>query len=369
MFILGDETHDRGKIPWVTFTLIALNILFFTAQIRFGERLTNGYALTAKEITEFKDLVKKEPIKVPGHRMLAIDDDGDPILVPGPQRIHYIHHYPGPFPIVLTVFTYMFLHADFLHLLFNMWFLFVFGRNVECSLGAGRFFGFYIVCGALAGLSHVFTDMASVVPMVGASGAIAGVMGAYLAIFPNNTINVWIGGLLGAAMSDRGGTVFGGVCRLPAVAVIGFWFFGQYMAGVATMNEEMLGGTAYWCHIGGFLAGFCSIKGIVLYLRHEISKLEAERGEVEAPLVDALKAPAVPTLAQIDAILDPVEAFRKARAGVFRDTEANDPFHRPEPAFSAGLSDRRAEADDLEHGITASPKFKTDMQHAIVVKK
>ena len=372
MFILGDETHDRGKIPWVTFTLISLNILMFAAQFRFGERLTNGYALTPKEITEFKDLVKNEPVKVPGHRvMVDVDDDGDVVFAQGPNRVLYIRHYPGPFPIVLTVFTYMFLHAGFLHLLFNMWFLFVFGRNVECSLGAGRFFGFYIACGVLAGLSHVFTDMKSVVPMVGASGAIAGIMGAYLAIFPNNTIHVWIGGLLGGALSQRGGSVFGGVVKLPAVGVIGFWFVGQYLAGIATMNVEMVGGTAYWCHIGGFLVGFCSIKGIVLYLHYEISKLEAEREEVEPLPIDALKAPEVPTIAQIDAILDPVLAYKKARANVFRDTEANDPFLRPEPASFGNSADRAVEAADIDHGITASPKPRhmPDLAQAITTRK
>src|SRR5262249_3845817 len=137
MLILGDESHDRGKLPWVTLTLIGLNLLVGAAQIRFGERLTNGWALVPKEICEFRDLKGRHSLKFEVPHVVGFDHEGDVVVAKRPHTV-YIHHYRGPFPIVLTVFSYMFLHGDFFHFLFNMWFLWVFARNVECAMDHGR---------------------------------------------------------------------------------------------------------------------------------------------------------------------------------------------------------------------------------------
>ena len=324
MFILGDESHERGRVPWVTFMLLGFNFLFFCAQVRFGDRLTVGFAVVPKEITELHDLRGKHEIKVPQSRHVGIDEQGEPIIVSAGFRTHVIQHYPGPAPIFLTLLTYMFLHGDIFHLVFNMWFLWIFGRNVECALGNGRFLGFYVGCGIFAGLSQVACEPRSIVPMVGASGAIAAVMGAYLAIFPFNKIRVLVGNL---AMVAAGA----GVIELPAFVVIGAWFLLQYIAAAAAMNGELVGGTAIWCHLGGFLAGFLTIKLTVLYLNYRIREFEAEQ-EPKEELPDGALAPS-PEISpeELDAIEDPVEAFRKARMGVFRDTPENDPF-QPERA-------------------------------------
>jgi membrane associated rhomboid family serine protease len=347
MFILGDESHDRGRIPWVTFLLIGLNFLVFCAQVRFGDRLTNGFAVVPKEITEFRDLNGKQPIKIKFQQQVGWDEDGDPVIVHGGTKTHYIQHYPGPTPIFLTLLTYMFLHGDIFHLLFNMWFLWIFGRNVECSLGDARFIGFYVGCGIFAGLVQALTEPGSIVPVVGASGAIAGVMGAYLAIFPFNKIKLVFGNFVMIVAGC-------GVIEVPAFAVIGSWFILQFLAGMATMNVDLVGGTAIWCHIGGFIAGFCSIKAIVLYLNYRIRQIEGERGPEEVLPDDALKPSDVPTPAEIDAIMDPVEAFRRAREGVFRDVPENDPFQRPVPPVKANSSD----------AIAAGPPASRPLTHA-----
>lgn len=323
MFILGDDTHDRGKIPWVTFTLICVNIMTFSAQCRFGDRMTNGFALVPKEITEFRDITKKQPLKVHGAGDFHIDEDGD-VHFHGRTKTIYISHYPGPVPIVLTLFTYQYLHGDIFHLLFNMWFLYIFGRNVECSLHHGKFFAFYTFAGVMAGVAQWGAESSSIIPVVGASGAIAGVMGAYLAIFPWNNMKIVWGGI---------GLMFG-VVQVPAFVVIGIWFFGQFAIGAMTMHDDLGGGTAYWCHIGGFLTGFLTIKGLILYVQYELAKLKEEEGRElsdEPPRPgDPLPTPEVPTNAELDAILDPVEAFKRARAGVFRNAPENDPFDRPD---------------------------------------
>jgi len=228
MFILGDETHDRGRLPWVTFRLIALNFLVACAQFRFGDRLTNGYALVPKEISEFKDITTKQPLKVGGNNFF-IDEDGD-FHAFGQNRVIYIAHYPGPFPIVLTFFTYMFLHGDIFHLLFNLWFLFIFGRNVECALDHGKYLGFYLFCGVMAGLAQMGADTSSIIPIIGASGAIAGVMCAYMAIFPWNNIKILLGGI---------GLMFG-IIEVPAFIVVGGLSL-EMLKPAMSLSKEMSG--------------------------------------------------------------------------------------------------------------------------------
>lgn len=147
-----------------------------------------------------------------------------------------------------TVFTSMFLHADVLHLLFNMWGLWIFGDNIEDYLGHFRYFLLYLASGLGAALLHVFTDPLSTVPTVGASGAIAGVTGAYILLYPTARVTVWFPPLF--------------LFDLPAWLVLGYWFVGQFLQGAATVigGAQQGGGIAFWAHVGGFVTGFVLIK-------------------------------------------------------------------------------------------------------------
>jgi len=145
----------------------------------------------------------------------------------------------------IDLLTTMFRHAGWMHVLGNMWFLWVFGDNIEDALGHGKFLLFYVLCGVAAGLTHVLLNAGSRLPTVGASGAIAGVMGAYLVKFPRNKITTLI--------------FFGFVffVDVPAIVMLGYWFLIQVFSGVGTVGYTNVsqGGTAWFAHIGGFITG------------------------------------------------------------------------------------------------------------------
>ena len=147
-------------------------------------------------------------------------------------------------PSVITVFTSMFMHGGLMHIIFNMWFLWIFGDNIESVLGHKRFVLFYLLCGVGAALVQIQINTGSQIPMVGASGAIAGVLGAYLIRFPRATVHVLV--IL---------IIFITFIRVPAMVVIGFWFFSNLTAGLGTLGIEETGGTAWFAHLGGFVSG------------------------------------------------------------------------------------------------------------------
>lgn len=147
----------------------------------------------------------------------------------------------------LTLLTSMFLHGGWLHFLGNMLYLWIFGDNVEDRLGHGRFLVFYLVCGIAAALAQVATNPASRVPMVGASGAIAGVMGAYFVLFPHSRILTLVPMFL-----------YWELVEVPAVLFLGFWFVLQFLSGVGSLGAttvEDVGGIAFWAHVAGFAVG------------------------------------------------------------------------------------------------------------------
>jgi membrane associated rhomboid family serine protease len=183
---------------------------------------------------------------------------------------------PGPFPIVLTLLTSMFLHGGLWHLAGNMWFLAVFGRNVECAMDHGRFLLFYLFCGVVGGLVYTVSDASSVIPALGASGAISGVLGAYVAIHPLNPISIWIGFFFG---------IYVGVIQVPAILVVGFWFFFQYVGAFHSLEYAgtKVGGTAYWDHMGGFLAGIAIVWATVTYLKWKMANAPPDEEEALAP--------------------------------------------------------------------------------------
>ncbi|MFV1986264.1 MAG: rhomboid family intramembrane serine protease [Gemmatimonadota bacterium] len=146
-----------------------------------------------------------------------------------------------------TVATSMFMHGGWFHLIGNMWFLWVFGNNIEDSMGHGRFALFYVLTGAIAAAAHVVSDPSSAIPVVGASGAISGIMGAYLVLYPRVRVQTLI--IL---------IVFIRVIRVPAWVMLGYWFFLQVLSGAATLGAG--GGVAFWAHVGGFVAGLVLIK-------------------------------------------------------------------------------------------------------------
>jgi membrane associated rhomboid family serine protease len=218
---LGDDNEGRTTTPYVTYVLIALNIaVFFLLQMP-NDAFTYAYSVVPREITTGRDLT--QPIQV-----------GGGIL---PQA-------PGPQPIYLTTLTAMFMHGGLMHLFGNMLYLWIFGDNVEDAMGHAKFLAFYLLCGLAATLAHVFSSPNSIVPSLGASGAIAGVLGGYLFMFPGKQVRVLIG--------------YMGIIPLPAVIVIGFWGVLQFMGGfgsIARTEQTGGGGVAYWAHVGGFAAG------------------------------------------------------------------------------------------------------------------
>ncbi len=154
--------------------------------------------------------------------------------------------YPGNSGIPWwTIFTAMFMHAGFVHLAGNMLYLWIFGNNIEDIMGPVRYLCFYLLCGVIATLTHIFMNPASTLPSLGASGAIAGVLGAYLVKFPRAQVD-----------SCLFLFVFVTVVRLPAMVVLAFWFILQFFQGVAALTKtQQSAGVAFWAHIGGFVAG------------------------------------------------------------------------------------------------------------------
>ena len=163
-----------------------------------------------------------------------------------------------------TVLTSMFTHGGWFHIIGNMWFLWVFGNNIEDSMGHARFVVFYLLCGAAAAAAQIVSDPASAIPMVGASGAISGVMGAYILLYPRVRVHtiVWLG-------------FFVTTIALPAYVMLGYWFVLQLLLGAAGALSRAQGGVAVWAHVGGFVAGMALIK---LFVNSEY--LERRRSRV-----------------------------------------------------------------------------------------
>ena len=149
----------------------------------------------------------------------------------------------------MTIVTSMFMHGGWMHLLGNMWFLWVFGNNIEDSMGHVRYILFYLLCGIAASIAHIATDPGSAIPTVGASGAISGVMGAYLVLYPRVRV-----------MTLFFLVIYVRVIPLPAWVLLAQWFVMQLLSGAGTLGGAEGGGVAFWAHIGGFVAGVALIK-------------------------------------------------------------------------------------------------------------
>ncbi len=221
MFPLKDHNPTRIR-PYVTFLFVAMNVIVFVYELMLGDRLENfvaAWGAIPYEITQGDDLV-------------------------GPAGMEF-HHQPGPSFLPLTLLSSMFMHGSVMHILGNMLYLWIFGNNVEDLLGHVKYFIFYLVCGVIAGLTHVFFNPSSTVPTVGASGAVAGVLGAYLVTFPQARITTLI--FFG---------IFIRMMEVPASFLLLVWFIMQSLQGFLSLGvSEMSGGVAWFAHIGGFVAG------------------------------------------------------------------------------------------------------------------
>ena len=228
MFPYRDE-NETQRLAIVTGVIIALNILAWIAVQGAGAKLP-----LATSICELGLIPGELTLSLPVGTSFPMGDGLVCTTDPGPQPLHLI--------------TSMFLHGSWMHLLGNMWFLWLFGNNVEDSMGRLRFVVFYLICGLAAALGQVITSPNSAIPMVGASGAISGVMGGYLVLYPR--VRVFTLVTLG---------FFFTTIALPAWVMLGYWFLIQFVSGFVSFGGDK-GGVAFWAHIGGFVAGVVLVK-------------------------------------------------------------------------------------------------------------
>jgi membrane associated rhomboid family serine protease len=215
MFPVGDDRVEGGPPPIVTVVLVAINVLVFFSEVARPpdalQAFIQAWGVVPREYAARQDLAPTIPL-----------------------------------PYWTTLVTSMFLHGGWMHLGGNMLYLWIFGDNIEKLAGHVRFLIFYLLCGLAAGLAHILFSLQSSVPTVGASGAISGVLGGYLLLFPRNRVRV---------------LTRGGVASVPAIAVLGLWIVIQLINGLGSIaNTPETGGVAYLAHIGGFVAGLALVR-------------------------------------------------------------------------------------------------------------
>jgi len=240
VFPLYDDNTDRTTTPIVNYALIAINILVFVflQQLGTNDKFTYAFSTVPQEIVTGRDV--RTPDRLVEHPVT-----GQQLLIPGLQ--------PTPFSVYLTLIVSMFMHGGIAHIAGNMLFLWIFGDNVEHRIGHLRYLIFYLVCGVLASLAHVFvtaalaTDVGSMlIPSLGASGAISGVLGGYIVLYPTRRVTVFL---------------FRFLTQVPAYVAIGIWFAFQLISGLGMLGGgSQQGGVAYAAHVGGFVAGLVLVK-------------------------------------------------------------------------------------------------------------
>ena len=227
MFPIGDDDSDRTITPIVNYAFIGINILVFVLLQGLGnnDAFTYAFSLVPKEITTGLDITGVQVIRD------SFGNTGE------------ITHYATPLPVYFNFLSSMFMHGGIAHIFGNMLFLWVFGDNLENLLGHFRYAVFYLVCGFAAALAQVILGPDSVIPMLGASGAISGVLGGYILLFPGRQVRA---------------IIFNFFTTVPAYVAIGIWIVYQLIVGYMTPAGS--GGVAYAAHIGGFLAGLILVK-------------------------------------------------------------------------------------------------------------
>jgi len=203
---------DPERRPWVNLTLIGLNLAAFAYEISLGQQLDGLFQVNGLVPARVLDAETWQTVD--------------------------LAHQVGP------LFSHMFLHGGWLHLIGNLWFLHVFGDNVEGRLGHGRYLVFYLLCGLAAAAAQVLSAPGSFVPMIGASGAVAGVLGAYFLLFPGARVLTLVPLVILFPM-----------LHLPALVFLGFWALMQFFRGTAELVGGATDGVAWWAHVGGFVFG------------------------------------------------------------------------------------------------------------------
>lgn len=227
MFPIGDDNSDRTITPVVNYAFIGINILVFLLlqQIGGNDAFTYAFSLVPREITTGVDLTGVQVIRD------SLGNTGE------------VRHFATPLPVYFNFLSSMFMHGDVMHIFGNMMFLFIFGDNLENLLGHVRYAVFYVTCGIAAALAQVIMDSDSIIPMLGASGAISGVLGGYILLFPQRQVRA---------------IIFNFLTTVPAFVALGVWMV--YQIVVAYLTPAGTGGVAYAAHIGGFIAGLALIK-------------------------------------------------------------------------------------------------------------
>jgi len=212
--------RPRVHFPTVTLALIVINFIVFFYQLTLDPRALQSFIFTYS-------------------------------MIPARAQLALAHSQYTVAQGFVPLFTSMFLHGGWLHIIGNMWFLWLFGPNVEDRLGHVPYLGFYLVCGLGAGIAQTVFSLGSTIPGLGASGAIAGVLGAYVVFFPSSRILTLV-------------TLFFWwfFARLPAVLFIGLWFAVQFFSGIGSLGSAQAGGVAWWAHVGGFLLGMLLVSGM-----------------------------------------------------------------------------------------------------------
>ncbi|MEQ8231396.1 MAG: rhomboid family intramembrane serine protease [Gammaproteobacteria bacterium] len=218
------DDNPHFLTPWVTWAIVGLNVLLWLLVQGAGRAPTLPASVCTLGLVPGELLGTLAPgVATPiGHGMACVTTA-----------------QASP----LTLLSHMFLHGSWMHLIGNLWFLWIFGNNVEDSMGHARFVLFYVLCGLAAAAAQIVADPASAIPMVGASGAIGGVMGAYVVLYPRVNVHMlfWFGFYV---------TTF----AIPALWMLGYWFVLQMVGGLGSLGAQG-GGVAFWAHVGGFVAG------------------------------------------------------------------------------------------------------------------
>jgi membrane associated rhomboid family serine protease len=227
MFPISDDNSDRTITPYINYIFIGINILVFLLlqQIGANDSFSYAYSLVPKEITTGVDITGVQIVRD------SLGNSGQ------------VSHYTTPLPVYFNFLSSMFMHGGLMHLFGNLLFLWVFGDNLENLLGHIRYAAFYIVCGIAAAVAQIVMDTDSIIPMLGASGAISGVLGGYILLFPQRRVRALI---------------FNFLTEVPAFIAVGLWIGFQIIQGYFSSSET--GGVAYAAHIGGFFAGLVLVK-------------------------------------------------------------------------------------------------------------
>jgi membrane associated rhomboid family serine protease len=258
VFPIGDDNSDRRTFPAVTIALLIANIFVFVVLQGMGqnEDFTMAYVQVPAEIISGRDIVTEPSVH-------DVNVQGQVIQVPVPGL------QPTPIPVWLTLLTAIFMHGSVMHLVGNMWFLWIFGDNIEDDMGHLRYLLFYIATGVVASLAFVAlnsTGEAALTPCLGASGAISGILGAYLVLHPQRRVSV----ILLRMMVD-----------VPGYVAVGIWFLFQLVSGFFDAGAGGGGGVAYSAHVAGFVAGMILAKPMSFgHVREEADPLVVLRRRV-----------------------------------------------------------------------------------------